>query len=397
MRTSLLSGFFVIMFRKRIEIFHCLLLGAPALMTPVVGCASETEGIRRLWAAQTFPVQTEQPRPARPLPPPSGADVGPPAPEDAAQAAHPADLPDSYFWGPQDRRQLQFNLHRTLSRHSPGLLGGFELPQIATPETRWQPRPSGGGWSAGAARWNTRLDAQTEVSLGNSEFVSTHWEDSLRLSGISLSQHFLASSKDDTQWNYSFALGAVDQSSAGANDLQFGPAAGAMAVSYDYSERLNLAARTEVASDLLMTGFSTQYDFGPMGRWRSAVARSLRGQEEGWRYRAMGDIDILDDLTLGWMGERHTDGFMDVRRHAANANTVGGARQRWSASWDVGRWGEWSGSFETVQDRNGVRQRRFGLQQQFWYGSRLRIGIHAEREVVADDYDIGLRFSFPLY
>src|SRR5690606_27194311 len=118
--------------------------------------------------------------------------------------------------------------------------------------------------------------------------------------------------------------------------------------------------------------------------------------EEGWRYRAMGDIDILDDLTLGWMGERHTDGFMDVQRHAANANTVGGARQRWSASWDVGRWGEWSGSFESVQDRNGVRQRRFGLQQQFWYGSRLRIGIHAEREVVADDYDIGLRFSFPL-
>lgn len=389
------------MFRKRIEIVYCLMLGLPLMaLHPQVG-ASEATGIGRLWAAQTFPVDSASPSPARPLPPLPGVEADePPIQGGAGEPDFQPDIPYSYFWGPQDGMQLRTYTglrRRLVSRHSPGLLGGFELPHFETPETRWQPRPSGGGWNAAAARWNTRLDGNTEISLGNSEFLSTQWEDSLKLSGISLSQSFLASNADDSQWKYSFALGAVDLSAAGANDLQFGPAAGAMSLSYDYSERLNFAARTEVASDLFMTGISSQYDFGALGRWRSSVARSNRGQQEGWSYRAMADVDVMEDVTLGWMGERHTEDFMDVRRHAAGAAPTAGARQRWSASWDVGRWGEWSGSFETVRNRDGLQQRRFGLQQQFWYSPRMRVGIHAEREVVTDDYDIGLRFSFPLY
>ncbi len=387
------------MFRKRIEIIYCLVAGMPTLLLPASVHASEAAGIGRLWAAQTFPVEAASGEPARPLPPLPGVEAEDSPAQGMEAPGFQPDIPYSYFWGPQDSMQLRSHagLRGFVSRHSPGLLSGFELPRYETPETRWQPRPSGGGWNAAAARWNTRLDGNTEISLGNSEFVSTQWEDSLRLSGISLSQSFLASNATDPQWRYSFALGAVDLSAAGANDLQFGPAAGAMAVSYDYSERLNLAARTEVASDLFLTGISSQYDFGALGRWRSSVARSNRGQEEGWRYRAMADVDLMEDVTLGWMGERHTEGFMDVRRHAAGASSVGGARHKWSASWDVGRWGEWSGSFETVRNRDGVQQRRFGLMQQFWYSPKLRVGIHAEREVVADDYDIGLRFSFPLY
>lgn len=391
------------MFWKRIEIVSCTLAAGMALYAGVSMAGSSAQEVRgaRTHPARAFPVFLESSAVARQLPPLPGvheSSAGASATGATDQDVVP-DIPYSYFWEPQDglRMRSYHYARQEISDHSPGLLGGFEQPWVETPETRWQPRPSGGGWSADAANWNARLDDSTEFALGTSEVETLGWNESIRLSGVSLSQSFMASSDDVSQWNYSLAFGAVDQSSSGASDLTFGPTAGSLALSYDYSPRLSLATQTEVAADLIMSGVTGQYDLGPLGRWRSGIARSNHGMHQGWRYRAMADFDLADDLSLAWEGERHTDGFMDIRRYAAGSNPVGGGRQRWSASWDVGRWGEWSGSFETVHGSQGTQQRRFGLSQEFWYSPNLRIGIHAEREAVADDYDIGLRFSFPLY
>lgn len=390
--------------QKRIEIVSFMLAAGVALHAafawaqPALGRPSGGDA----HTAHAFPVFIEPGAPALRLAPlPGVADAaGRASAAEPGDAAFTPDIPYSYFWRPQDglrMRAADYARGQEVSEHSPGLLGGFGQAWVETPGTRWQPRPSGGGWAFGAASWNTRLDESTELALGNSEISVPEWEESLRLSGISLSQSFLADSDDVSQWNYSLAFGAVDQSASGASDLRFGPTAGSLALSYDYSPEFSVETQTEVAADLVMAGVTGQYDLGALGRWRSGIARSSRGTYQGWRYRAMADFDLADDVSLGWVGERHTDGFMDVRRYAAGSSVAGGGRQRWSASWDVGRWGEWSGSFETVHGSQGTQQRRFGLSQQFWYSPNLRIGIHAEREAIAHDYDIGLRFSFPLY
>lgn len=373
---------------KRIEIVFRL--GSAVALWALMPAAAEAR------AAQAFPVVVAADAPPQRLAPLPG--VSGQAPDLPAEPV--PDIPYSFFWTAADGLSWRARDHArraAVSEHSPGLLGGFALTPVETPATRWQPRPRSGGWSAGAARWNTQLDDSTSLTLGSSEIGVPEWNDTLQLGGIRLSQSFLASSEDVAQWNYSLALGAVDQSATGANDLQFGPMAGSLALSYDYSPTLRLTTRTEVANDLFMSGVAGQYDLGWMGRWHSGVSRSTRGGQQGWRYRARADFDLDEDLSLAWMGERLTDGFMDVRRYAAGAHPVGSGRQRWSASWDSGAWGKWSGSFESVHPREGAPQRRFGLSRQFWYSPNLRVGIHAEREMVSDDYDIGLRFSFPLY
>lgn len=384
---------------KLIEII-CIVFAAvallPAAFPQAVSQPVTRESAPKGASAQAFSVYTEPDRTPRRLAPLPGVREG----TSPTNSAHIPDIPYTYFWTPRDGlrwRAYQYAQRQSISEHSPGLLGGFPQPRLETPATRWQPRPSYGGWSTGAARWNAELDRGAEFVLGNREIITPGWQESVRLSGISLSQSFMAGSDDVSQWNYSFALGAVDQSASGANDLEFGPTAGSLMVSYDYNPRLRIETRTEVATDLLMSGIAGQYDLGPFGRWRSGIARSNQGMHQGWRYRAMADFDLAPQMSVGWVGERQTDGFMDIRRYAAGSSGIGGERQRWSASWDVGRWGKWSGSFETVHGRSGTQQRRFGLSQQFWYTPKLRIGIHAEREAVAGDYDIGLRFSFPLY
>lgn len=378
------------MIRKRIEIVSRM------LMVGVMLCAAPGAVLAGEHGAQAFPVFVESYSRPLPLPPLPGVR--------AQNGLRPADIvpdiPYAYFWTPRDGLRLrarEYARRQPVSEHSPGILGGFEQVQVDTPDTRWRPRPSRGGWNAGAARWNTQLDDGVRVAFGSSDIGSSAWNDILQLGGISLSQRFLADSDDVAQWNYSMAFGVVDQSASGASDLQFGPTAGSVALNYEYRSGLGLETRAETVDDLFMSAVTGRYDLGLLGRWQSGVARSNQGVQQGWRYRARADFDLADDMRLAWTGERQTDGFMDIRRYAAGSSPVGSDRQRWSASWDTGDWGEWSGSFERVDTREGAQQRRFGLSQQFWYSPNLRVGIHAEREVLSDDYDIGLRFSFPLY
>lgn len=310
------------------------------------------------------------------------------------------DIPHTYFWTPQDGvrlRSLRYARLYEISQHSPGLLGAFDAPMVDTPQTRWLPAPSGDDWVLGARNWRNRWDDGLEFTVGRSEIGVPEWNEAVPLGGVSLSQSFLATSDTDTRLNYALAFGAVDQSAAGSSELVFGSTAGSLELSYDYSPSLSLESRTEVAADLVMSGVGWQYDLEGRGRWRSGIARSSQGARDGWRYRAMADIDLAPDLSLSWLGERHTEGFMDIGRHADGAAPLEGGRQRWSASWDAGRWGRWSGSYESVHDRRGAQRRSFGVSRQFRYSPNLQIGLHAEREIVGDDYDIGLRFSFPLY
>jgi len=406
------------MIRKRIEIVSRLLAGFLGLASvfPLhaqrfpgeAGQARPPQsggGVGRIHAAEAFRVRAGPDPAPMPLPPALGTAGTQRQAAPRVREVVP-DIPYGYFWKRQDGLRLRSAAYargRAISEHSPGLLGAFDLPRVATPGTKWLPAPPPlpahtGNWSFGSRNWQTRLDEGPRVSLGSSEIAVPDWNESVRLGGISLNQSFLAGSDDVARWNYSLAFGAVDQSAAGtAGDLVFGPTAGSLGLSYDYSPGLSMSSRTEVAGDLVMSDLVGQYDLGGLGRWRSGVARSTQGLHQGWRYRAMADFDLARDVRLAWMGERHTAGFMDIRRYADRAVPAAGARQRWSASWDVGRWGEWSGSLESVHGEQGVQQRRFGVSQQFWYSPNLRIGIHAEREVIAGDYDIGLRFSFPLY
>lgn len=271
-------------------------------------------------------------------------------------------------------------------------------PSVVTPQTRWLPAPATQSWTFGERSWRTRLDDGLALSLGRREIDFPAWNESVNLSGISLSQSFLAGSDEVSQWNYSLAFGVVDQSAGSSGDLEFGPTAGSLALAYDYSPRFSVASHIEAAPDLLMSGFTGRHDLGAFGRWRAGIARSTHDIYQGWRYGAAVDFDLAEDLHLSWVGERYTEGFMDLRRYAGGADPVAGERQRLTASWGPADGGAlWSGSFESVRTRSEAQQRRFGVGREFWYSPNLRIGLHAEREIVGDDYDIGLRFSFPLY
>ena len=88
---------------------------------------------------------------------------------------------------------------------------------------------------------------------------------------------------------------------------------------------------------------------------------------------------------------------MDLGRYRSGQVASSGVRRKWTATVPMGRWGDISGSYENEYSATGAARRSFALGQQFRYSPNLDIGLTAQRELISGDYDIGIRFSVPIY
>src|SRR5690606_12005730 len=239
-------------------------------------------------------------------------------------------------------------------------------------------------------------DDGLDVALGSNDIATPAWGNSARLGGVSISQSSLVNAEDvENNWQYSLAIGALDFSSGGAADLDLGPTAANSVFRYGVSPSLVLESELQLAPGLRSIGLGGQYRTR-CGNWSAGLARANAGASQGWRYQAAYELDMFDDLQLSWLGERRDPGYADLSRYTADAS-VGGVRQQWKATVPMGRWGDLSGKFENEQTSLGESRSRFGFTQQFWDSPNLRRGLDAQRELNSGDYDLGIRFSVPIY
>ncbi len=306
-------------------------------------------------------------------------------------------LPDvSYdvFWNRKDFGEWRRN---DAAISAPGLRGTRGWRRTPPLRSSWLKTPSRDPWTFGANNWRYSAEQGLDVTLGNDEIAVPSWGNAARLGGISISQSSLVTSPESQTWQYSLSVGALDNSTGLVQgDLDYGPTAGSTVLRYGLSPDVTLESQLELAPGLMTSGVGGRYASRRWGAWSAGVARATHGLREGWRYQAAYEVDLLDDLQLSWVNEKHTGGFADLSRYQNAADSVAGVRQQWLATVDLGRWGDLSGMYENHRSSVGDVRRSFGLTQQFWYSPNLRIGLRAEREVVSGDYDVGLRFSVPI-
>lgn len=145
--------------------------------------------------------------------------------------------------------------------------------------------------------------------------------------------------------------------------LNYGASVGRL--DHSTAENLQYGAETSQAwvSANLLPSFSLE-----------GLYESTQGQHQvgvGGRY----DFHDLGDVAINYTAEQHN---LD-------------------AHWDLGRWGKWGASYSGTTPSFGSSQHTFGLNQQFWYSPNLRVDIDAQRQTRSGDYNVGLRFSLPLF
>jgi len=350
---------------------------------------------RELAPVQVFAAPQISVEPPRPLPDTPGTEPMFSGMPYAGQETAAPDIPYSFF---RDKDDAAAWRRQRVSGASPGLRGarGWQRParRLRSP---WLARQDDTPWTLGASNWRYSSKEGLDVTLGNEQIVVPTWGNSAKLGGVSISQSSLAASSDGQTWQYSMSIGALDYSSDGnPNDLTYGPTASNTVLRYGLSPDLTLESQLELAPDMVTSGLGGNYHTR-WGVWSAGVARASYGLYKGWRYQAAYTVDVMDDLQLSWLNERHTAGFTDLSRYRDGQASPGGIRQKWTATVPLGRWGDVSGIYENEYSATGNTRRSFGLGQQFWYSPNLRIGLKAERELVSGDYDIGIRFSVPIY
>jgi hypothetical protein len=356
---------------------------------------AESSRFRDLAPVQVYAAPQLSVDPPRPLPDTPGTEPMFSGMQYTSPEAATPDIPYNFFWDDEDSANWR---RSRVSSASPGLRGtrGWQRPARRS-RSPWLARQGDTPWTLGSSNWRYSNKEGLDVTLGNEEIVVPAWGNSTKLGGVSISQSSLAGSGDSQRWQYSMAIGALDySSSADSGDLAYGPTASNTVLRYGVSPDFTLESQLEVAPDLVTSGLGGNYRTR-WGAWSAGVARASYGLYKGWRYQAAYKVDVLDDLQLSWMNERHTAGFTDLSRYRDGEVSPGGIRQRWTATVPLGRWGDVSGVYENEYSSTGNTRRSFGVGQQFWYSPNLRIGLKAERELVSGDYDIGIRFSVPIY
>lgn len=303
------------------------------------------------------------------------------------------DMTFDLFWGQSDFEQWR---QLKPSVNSPGLRGSRR--RGARPmRAAWLSAPSRDPWTLGSSNWRYAGERGLDITLGSDDMAVPVWGNTARLGGISVTQSSPQNADAPDAWRYSMAVGALDYAAAqDQGDLMYGPTAGNTVVSYRLDPQLTLESQVELAPELVTTGLGGRYKTQGWGAVSAGVARGSYGMQSGWRYQAAYDIKVLDDLHLSWVKESHTPGFVDLSRYQDAGGSVGGVRDRFTATIPLGRWGDLAGIYENSRSSLGDVQRRFGFTQQFWYSPNLRIGLQAERQLVTGDYDVGIRFSVPI-
>jgi len=306
---------------------------------------------------------------------------------DDRMAAQPY-VPEQYSWGYVRQSSWQ---ERQVSRSSPGLLGGIRLSPATTTGGTDLP------WSVGASSWSFTGTEGPAISVGSQSVGVPDWARGAKLGGVNVADASLPGPAVDHAWNYSVALGAIDGApSSTQGDLAYGSGAGYAMLGYGLTPDIKLQSQMEVAPSLVSTGLggTVQTDWGA---WTAGVSRATGGLYKGWRYQAGYSVTIAEDIQLGWLNESSTAGYSDLSTYESGPAAGSATRHKLSATIPTSRSGAISGSFETISPASGNRVRSFGLTQQFWYSPNLQIGLDAKREIVTGDYDVGIRFSVPVF
>lgn len=218
------------------------------------------------------------------------------------------------------------------------------------------------------------------------------------LGGVSLTDQ-IDGGRIDTgpiRWRYGAAVGMVDKNKK-AEDLHYGTGAARARVDVRLSSRLSVDGLYQRAINYEQLGVGGRYAFDRLGVWAVNLTQSQHQAEQGWRYQGRYEVGLSPNIDVALSSETYSGEFSNLLQSQAHHHTTPQSKHGVDLYWDTGRWGKFGVNYASALPKLGEKKHEFGLSQQFWYSPNLRIDLDAQRQTQSGDYNVGLRFSLPVF
>lgn len=252
-------------------------------------------------------------------------------------------------------------------------------------------------WSHQDRTWRYQTQAQTRWLVGNSTPKLSSGIQPAELGGIGLTDQWQPELFGNTlQWRYGATVGLVDHSQA---LHQFDYRTGAARAWFDValSDGFSIDGIYQRAHDYEQIGLGTHYRLGTWGQWALNMAHSqAAGLNTGQRYQTLIELELSEQTQLALRSEQYIGEFSALNQRRQRP-TAAQRKHQAAIYWNTGTWGTLKAKYDHSVVAKGQQNHVFGLGQQVWYSPNVRIDVDAQRQTHTGDYNMGLRFSFPLF
>lgn len=253
-------------------------------------------------------------------------------------------------------------------------------------------------WQLGANAWRYHSTQNMRLTLGQHQPTLGSGLAVAPVGGLSVSkqqQGFLGLI-DKTPWRYGLTLGKVDQN-VGGLQLRYGAAVGRAWADIELSPTLKLDGIYQQSHNYQQVGVGTQLDGDSWGKWSLSLAQSQLDTQTGWRYQGRYGVDLSETVHLSWNTDTYVGTYTKLTQIQGRKNTTPQQEHGVNVQWDSTVLGKVGANYANQIRRYGANEQSLGISQQFWYSPNLRVDIDAQREKHSGDYNMGLRFSMPIF
>ena len=133
---------------------------------------------------------------------------------------------------------------------------------------------------------------------------------------------------------------------------------GSGTVRYGLTPALTVEGQMQSAPTLTTRGMGTTYQAGDYGTIQAGATQSSFDAVNAWRYRFGYNVDVSENLNLGYTNEQIGAGFGDLSSYGGGGVGTAQTRNTLSAGVPIHGWGTLSGTYSGLREGTTLSSQR---------------------------------------
>jgi hypothetical protein len=256
-----------------------------------------------------------------------------------------------------------------------------------------------GGLRYGDQNWIYRDTSGPAVAVGNLNTNAPFWGSAAPVGGLQISNWTgSGAALPEGRFGYSSSVGRLNRMAPGASSgaVDYGASVGSGTVRYGLTPALTVEGQMQSAPTLTTRGMGTTYQAGDYGTIQAGATQSSFDAVNAWRYRFGYNVDVSENLNLGYTNEQIGAGFGDLSSYGGGGVGTAQTRNTLSAGVPIHGWGTLSGTYSGLREGTTLSSQRVGLAHSMFVAPTVKLAVGADRDILTGNYEWRANLSMPV-